>query len=265
MEYQIGDFATITRLGIKTLRYYHEIGLLIPSRVEQSSGYRYYDEACLERVRMIQKMKSLQFSLSEISEILDGNNEPSAIQEKMQQKLCEIEQQIEHFSEVRQRLTALMQNQTDVHLLPNPIETKTLTDQLIASHRFVGPFHGINEKISLLMESCDKVASGPPFSLYYDDHPTEDENDIEICIPVKQPVENEMIHSRMLNGGKAICILHEGYYDQISISYQALVDATQKRHLTIKYPTREIYLVGGNACNAEVSRIYRTEIQFVIE
>ncbi|MEN8905119.1 MAG: MerR family DNA-binding transcriptional regulator, partial [Clostridiales bacterium] len=44
MKYQIGDFSKISRLSIKTLRYYHEIGLLCPVIVDKNTGYRYYNE-----------------------------------------------------------------------------------------------------------------------------------------------------------------------------------------------------------------------------
>ncbi|MBA4385080.1 MAG: hypothetical protein C0410_10120 [Anaerolinea sp.] len=265
MEYQIGDFATISRLGIKTLRYYHEIGLLKPSRIERSSGYRYYDESCLARVNAIQQMKTMLFSLSEIADILDGKIEPEAVQQKISQKMSEVEQQIEEFEEVRQRLTLFLHNKSTMLLLLNPVEQKILPNQLVASIRFHGSFHEINEKIQLLMQTCRGVLCGPPFSLYYDDHPMEDENDIEICVPVLQTVENEVISSRMLHGGEALCILHEGYYDQISSSYQALVDAVQSKQLTIQYPIREMYLVGGNSNSSDVILKYKTEIQFVLK
>lgn len=38
----IGDFSLITHLSIKTLRYYHQAGLLEPAEVDPSTGYRYY-------------------------------------------------------------------------------------------------------------------------------------------------------------------------------------------------------------------------------
>ncbi|HEX2954886.1 MAG TPA: MerR family DNA-binding transcriptional regulator, partial [Bacillota bacterium] len=51
MKYQIGDFSKITRLSVKTLRFYHEEGLLCPDFIDPDSGYRYYDESLLERAR----------------------------------------------------------------------------------------------------------------------------------------------------------------------------------------------------------------------
>ncbi|CAL9326169.1 hypothetical protein SUDANB135_07001 (plasmid) [Streptomyces sp. SudanB135_2055] len=41
----IGEFSRLTHLSIRTLRRYHEAGLLEPAHVDPSSGYRYYDPA----------------------------------------------------------------------------------------------------------------------------------------------------------------------------------------------------------------------------
>jgi hypothetical protein len=44
-EISIGEFARRSRLSLKALRLYDERGVLVPSRVDQASGYRYYDPA----------------------------------------------------------------------------------------------------------------------------------------------------------------------------------------------------------------------------
>jgi DNA-binding transcriptional MerR regulator len=44
----IGQFATMTHLSVKTLRHYHEVGLLEPAHVDAGTGYRYY---ALDRYR----------------------------------------------------------------------------------------------------------------------------------------------------------------------------------------------------------------------
>ena len=38
----IGDFSRMTYLGVKALRHYHEIGLLVPADIDPASGYRLY-------------------------------------------------------------------------------------------------------------------------------------------------------------------------------------------------------------------------------
>lgn len=57
MEYRIGDFAVITRLTVKTLRYYHEEGLIEPSRIAFDTGYRYYDGKLIYTARIIATLR----------------------------------------------------------------------------------------------------------------------------------------------------------------------------------------------------------------
>ena len=38
----IGEFSRMTFLSVKTLRHYHETGLLAPARIDESSGTGYY-------------------------------------------------------------------------------------------------------------------------------------------------------------------------------------------------------------------------------
>jgi len=41
--FSIGEFSRITGLSIKALRLYHEKGILVPGRVDDATGYRYYN------------------------------------------------------------------------------------------------------------------------------------------------------------------------------------------------------------------------------
>lgn len=70
MKLQIKAFAELTGVSVRTLHYYDEIGLLKPSCVEEQNGYRFYDEASLERMQEILFYRELDFSLKSIAEIL---------------------------------------------------------------------------------------------------------------------------------------------------------------------------------------------------
>ena len=73
---KIGDFSKFSRVSIKTLRYYDEIGLLKPAEVDKFTGYRYYSVDQLSRLNRIMGLKDLGLSLEEINQLLAGN--PSA-------------------------------------------------------------------------------------------------------------------------------------------------------------------------------------------
>ncbi len=69
-EISIGEFARRSRLSLKALRLYDERGVLVPSRVDRASGYRYYDTAQLDQARLIVMMRELQLPLKTVKQLL---------------------------------------------------------------------------------------------------------------------------------------------------------------------------------------------------
>ena len=58
-------------MSIKSLRLYHEKGILIPAEVDKFTGYRYYDEANYETAKSIRILKKYDFTLAEIKDVLE--------------------------------------------------------------------------------------------------------------------------------------------------------------------------------------------------
>jgi DNA-binding transcriptional MerR regulator len=77
----IGEFAERSRLSPKALRLYGELGLLAPARVDEDSGYRYYDLSQLADARLIAALRQLQIPLAEIKTILEL--EPEQVAERI--------------------------------------------------------------------------------------------------------------------------------------------------------------------------------------
>lgn len=69
---KIGEVAKLAGVSIRTLRYYDEIGLLSPEIMH--SKYRLYNDACVERLWHILNYKKLDFSLTEIKDLLDDKS-----------------------------------------------------------------------------------------------------------------------------------------------------------------------------------------------
>jgi DNA-binding transcriptional MerR regulator len=67
---QIGEVAERIGLSLRTIRYYEEVGLAVPS-ARSDGGFRLYAEADVDRLRVIMQMKPLGFSLEEMRELLD--------------------------------------------------------------------------------------------------------------------------------------------------------------------------------------------------
>jgi DNA-binding transcriptional MerR regulator len=69
-EVSIGEFARRSRLSVKALRLYDELGVLVPARVDEASGYRYYDVAQLDAARLVAMLRQLGLPLAAIRELL---------------------------------------------------------------------------------------------------------------------------------------------------------------------------------------------------
>lgn len=66
---KVSEVAKLTGVTVRTLHYYDEIGLLKPSKVTDA-GYRLYSNADLEILQQILFFRELDFSLSDIREIM---------------------------------------------------------------------------------------------------------------------------------------------------------------------------------------------------
>jgi DNA-binding transcriptional MerR regulator len=69
-EVSIGEFARRSRLSVKALRFYDKRGVLVPARVDEASGYRYYDVAQLEEAHLVAMLRQLDFRLATIRKLL---------------------------------------------------------------------------------------------------------------------------------------------------------------------------------------------------
>jgi DNA-binding transcriptional MerR regulator len=263
VEYSIGDFSKICRLGVKTLRYYHEIGLLIPSRIDKFTQYRYFDEKCLSKVEIINRLKELDFSLETIKEILEKHQDDQSLIEYMQKKLLEVDKQISEFATIREKIETFIRLESSV---PEPVGDLTLKDVpdiFMASIKFKGRYTDIDQHMTRLFGIFSTVANGPAFCLYHDDHHADENMNIECCLPISRKMPAAGIKYSTLHGTPMVSIMHEGDYETIWKAYQKIVDYLNKRDLPIVPPTREIYLRGKGKILPGDPDKYLTEIQFI--
>ena len=62
-----GEFSKLSRVSVRMLRHYDEIGLLKPEKTDTFTDYRYYKEDQLPIVCRITALKDMGFSLADIS------------------------------------------------------------------------------------------------------------------------------------------------------------------------------------------------------
>ena len=77
-KFGIGEFARRSRLSIKALRLYDELGVLVPARVDGANGYRYYDVSQLDDARLIAMLRQLELPLAAVKELLACDRKEAA-------------------------------------------------------------------------------------------------------------------------------------------------------------------------------------------
>ncbi|MFT9847184.1 MerR family transcriptional regulator [Aneurinibacillus sp. REN35] len=87
MLYTVKETSELANVTIKTLHYYHKIGLLYSCKVSEA-GYRLYSTKELERLQEILFYRELDFSISKIKQLLDGKPNRLSILSEQKELLC---------------------------------------------------------------------------------------------------------------------------------------------------------------------------------
>src|SRR5271163_3243389 len=66
----VGRFATMTHLSVKTLRHYHQVGVLEPAEVDPHTGYRYYALEQLPTAQLIRRLRDLRMPVAGVRAVL---------------------------------------------------------------------------------------------------------------------------------------------------------------------------------------------------
>lgn len=117
---KIGDFIKLTGSTLKTIIYYHKIGLL-PEPERSPGGYRLYGSAELNRMRLINRLKSLGLDLQRIKEIIGDLRNTKTMRETLQSLRIELLNEKKNLEERVEKIDALLGE--DIELLNEDIFT----------------------------------------------------------------------------------------------------------------------------------------------
>jgi DNA-binding transcriptional MerR regulator len=90
----IGDYSRLTHVPAKTLRYYDEIGLFRPIKVDSLTGYRYYSVEQLPRLYRILSLKELGISLNQILSVVNEDISPEQMRGILRLKAAQLKESI---------------------------------------------------------------------------------------------------------------------------------------------------------------------------
>ncbi|MBL8155101.1 MAG: MerR family transcriptional regulator [Anaerolineae bacterium] len=280
--FKIGEFARISRVPVKTLRYYDEIGLLTPAEVDRFTGYRYYSADQLARLNRILTFKDLGLSLEQIARLLDEALTAEQIRGMLRLRQAEIAQEVNEAQARLARLeTRIRQIEQEGLMSATQVTYKTVEPLTILSIREVVPsVEQMGPRISAafgrlygFIGQAQARVAGAPMVLYHANEQSggyefhEENIDTEtaaVVDPHSLPVEVPAgITRRTLERTGVASAIHQGSYDTIEQTYAAVGKWMEGSGYHISGPPREIYLRGPES--GVPAQEYLTEIQYPVE
>jgi|GEM_PF-58316 len=135
---KIGDFARLSQVPVKTLRYYDDLGLITPARVDKFTGYRYYSVDQLPRLNRLLALKDLGFSLDQIARVLNEGVTHGQLRGMLMLKRAEVEDRLSEEQQRLDRIEARLREIEKEDTLPESTAMPVLIDSALPNRTYRG-------------------------------------------------------------------------------------------------------------------------------
>ena len=259
--YKISDFSKITNLSVKALRYYDEEKILVPSHRDSETAYRYYSEEDFKKAQVIALLRSLDFNIAEIRDVMAGCETAADLPFYLEEKRTMIEERMRREKALVKKLSLYIKPKDKEEINMNyQIEEKEISAVTVASIRYKGRYNAVGDYIGKLYKAVKGNAAGAPIQCYYDAEYREEDAELELCIPIKTLISQPDITVKRLPAVKAICTTHTGSYEKLNLAYKVLLDYANEHQIHCITPSREIYIKGPGLLFKGNEDSYITEI-----
>ncbi len=271
--FKIGEFSKLTQVSIRMLRYYDEIGLLKPVKVDLFTGYRMYSAEQIPVLQKIVLLRDTKFTTLEIKDIVQRCNDADILEE-LEKKKIQINKEIaiekQRIDKIDSAIKEIEEKKFKIHC---NINFKKVDKMLILSTRDRIPtyFHeGIlwdrlcdfikKENISIRQEMYNNIA------IYHDIEHKDENVDVEVGILVNKTGENKdgFIYREVDAAPKVAYAMVYGPYINLAKAYEKLAYwlESHNEHMADR-PSRQICHIGVE--ETDDPEKYLTEIQIPLK
>lgn len=248
---KIGEFSKISRVSIRMLRYYDEMGLLRPMETDACTGYRYYSEKQLPVAGRIAALRDMGFGLADIRSLLACYEDREALCRRLMEKHGALSAEME---QIRRRMrlleTAADRLRKDEDAMHYDVALKTFPQRYAATLRMRIPTY---EDEGLLWEALvretqalDLVPDDPCYCcvVFHDGEYKENDVDVEAQKTVRgRYPDTEHVRFRTLEPVTVAAASCKGPYDQLYALMAAVAQWVTDNGYELDGPVFNIYHV----------------------
>jgi DNA-binding transcriptional MerR regulator len=261
----IGDFSRATHLTVKTLRHYHETGLLEPARVDPQTGYRRYTTEQILIAQIIRRFRDLDMPLSEIRAVISAPDVP-ARNELITAHLKRLENNLARTQTAVISLRNLLEDQTsEVDIGRRTVErvTAAAIREIVHVVDALPWLSGALGELHAALTAQGMTFTGPAGGVFANSIFSHARGEATVFVPCGADVRTiGRVTPLVIPAVELATIIHAGSHANIDLAYGALAAYVTRHALGVEGPLREYYLIGPQD-TADAS-LWRTEIGWPI-
>lgn len=248
---KIGDFSRLSRVSVRMLRYYDDVGLIKPTKVDDLTGYRFYNENQLPQMSKINALKDMGFSISMIKDILQYEDNVIEIEKVFKIHRKQLLEDIEKLNyQIKLLDIALGKLRKDEVMKYNCV-IKEMPERYVASVRqTISKYEDEGKLWHILFKETshlNMIPCGSAMAILHDKEFKENDVDVEVQIEVKGKYpDTQNVKFKMINSLLVASTSFNGSYDQFRDAYAALAAWVFENGYEFCGAMIDIYHVGPN-------------------
>ncbi|GIL36725.1 MerR family transcriptional regulator [Phycicoccus sp. DTK01] len=252
----IGAFSRMTHLSVRTLRRYHETGLLVPDTVDPTTGYRYYSAEQIPTAQIIHRLRDLDVPLAEVKRILaasDPGSRSALVAEHLRRLEVELDRTRGAVTSLR-RLLAPEPAPVRVVVRTVPATTVAAVEAVVDHDEVLGWYAGAMAELDATVTD----RAGPPGGVYDNALFEDGRGNVLVYRPALDPPRRGRVRPVELPAVELVSATHVGDHSDIDVTYGEVGAWVADNALAVAGPVREVYLVGPR--DTDDAAAWRTEI-----
>jgi DNA-binding transcriptional MerR regulator/effector-binding domain-containing protein len=266
----IGTFSRASLLSIKALRAYHEAGILVPARVDPTTGYRSYHAGQLADAAVIRRLRDLDVPLDRVRAVVTARD-PDVTRRVLAEHAAAMQARLDEVSRIvgeLQRGVEQPADHTPVHVRDEPGAHTLAVRGEVAEVDFAGFLGEAYAAIGAVAERSGIAPAGPLGALYPEviadeSTPAPLEAFMPVGVPAPLPEDRGPVVVSEVPAARVAVLVHTGPYDTLGDCYRRLGAWVAHHARPAPAPVREIYLVSYDQTD-DLAR-FRTEVQWPIQ
>jgi DNA-binding transcriptional MerR regulator len=255
----------MTHLSVKTLRHYHQVGLLEPAEVNPGTGYRYYVSDQIPTAQVIRRLRDLDMPVAEVKQVLSASD-TSVRNALIATHLDRLEEQLSKTHSAVDSLRNLLQHSDQVPAVVHrtvPATPAVGIQQLVDREDLLAWWQGALGELHATVRAQGLEAAGPSGGLYASELFQDGRGQATVFIPVEATVRSiGRVVPFVVPAAELAVLNHHGPLADIDITYGELGAYATAHEISVEGPLRENYLV--DAHTTPHPEEWRTEIGWPI-